>query len=240
MFSRVRQIFSPRVPELAPREAYRLWAENYPPYAHNLLMEVEERAVRDVLPPVRAKRVLDLACGTGRYADLLHERGAHVTAFDFSYEMLTRSKPKYARALADMCALPLCTDSIDVIVCGLAVGHLEDLEPALREMERVLAPQGTLIYSDFHAATRSWQRTFSAGQQTYAVKHVARTAQEHRAALARAGFLVETLSEVQITHDLARVDARAEHFRARWGDTPVALVVRAEKTCAPGSFISES
>lgn len=192
-------------------------------------MEVEERAVRDVLPPVRAKRVLDLACGTGRYARLLHERGARVAAFDFSFEMLTRSDNKFARALADMYALPLRAGSMDVIVCGLAVGHLENLERALREMGRVLAPQGTLIYSDFHAATRSWQRTFRAQEKTFAVQHFARTEQEHRTMLAHAGLVVETLRVVQITSDLAKVDARAEQFRARWSDTPVAIVVRAEK-----------
>lgn len=181
------------------------------------------------LPPLRAKRVLDLACGTGRYARLLHEQGARVTALDFSFEMLTRSENNFARALADMYALPLRNNSMDVIVCGLAVGHLENLERALREMERVLAPQATLIYSDFHAATRSWQRTFRAGEKTFAVKHFARTEQEHRATLARVGLAVETFRVVQITSNLAQVDARAEQFRAQWGDLPVALVVRAEK-----------
>jgi len=192
-------------------------------------MEVEERAVCDVLPPVRAKRVLDLACGTGRYARLLHERGARVAALDFSFEMLTRSENKFGRVLADMYALPLRDGAMDVIVCGLAVGHLKNLESALREMERVLVTQGTLIYSDFHAAARSWQRTFRAGEKTLAVKHFARTEQEHRAILARAGLVVETLRVVHIPPDLARVDARAEKYRAQWGDMPVALVVRAEK-----------
>ena len=63
MLSRVRQLLPSRIRELAPREAYRLWAEDYPPYAHNLLMEAEERALVELLPAVRRKRVLRVATG---------------------------------------------------------------------------------------------------------------------------------------------------------------------------------
>lgn len=230
MFSRVRKIFSRRVPELAPREAYRLWAENYPPHAHNLLMQVEERAVCELLPEVRGKRVLDLACGTGRYARILRERGARVIAFDFSLEMLARGENNFARAQADLAALPLRDASADVIVCGLAVGHVEHLEGALAEMKRVLAPQGTLVYSDFHAATRKWKRTFRAKNRTYAVQHFPRTEAEHRRAVERAGLKAEIVQVAQVTNELARANTRAQEFRAQWGDTPVALVVRAVKT----------
>jgi malonyl-CoA O-methyltransferase len=228
MLTRVRQ-FLFRVPELAPREAYRLWADNYPPYAHNLLMHVEERAVCELLPTVRGKRVLDLASGTGRYARLMHEQGARVTALDFSYEMLTRGETRFARIQADMNALPLRAASVEVIVCGLAVGHVASLQGALQEMVRILKPKGTLVYSDFHAATRNWKRTFRAANKTFAVQHHARTEQEHTRAIRDVGLLLDTLRVVHVTPELAHIDARAEDFRARWGDTPVALVVRAQK-----------
>lgn len=230
MFSRVRHLFSPRVPELAPREAYRLWAENYPPYAHNLLMQVEERALCELMPDVRGRHVLDLACGTGRYARILRERGARVTALDFSYEMLARSENNFARAQADLDALPLRDACADLVVCGLAVGHVKDLERALAEMKRVLVPHGALVYSDFHAATRKWKRTFRAENQTYAVKHYARDEQEHLRALDAAGLVLDTWRLVQVPAALAQVDSRAAAFRAQWGDTPVAFVVRAVKT----------
>lgn len=229
MLSRVRQLFSPRVPELAPREAYRLWSENYPPYAHNLLMQVEEHAVCDLLPAVRGKRVLDIAGGTGRYTCMLEKQGARVVALDFSYEMLARGETKFARAQGDMLALPLRSALAEVIVCGLAVGHVTNLRRALQEMTRVLAPGGTLVYSDFHAATRNWKRTFRSGDKTFAVQHHARTEQEHTRALQQVGLQVETLRVVHVTPELAKADARAGEFRAQWGDTPVALVVRAQK-----------
>ncbi len=183
-----------------------------------------------LLPAVRGKRVLDVACGSGRYARWLHANGAHVSALDFSYEMLARSDRSLARAQADMNALPLESGAVQVIVCGLAVGHVADMERALREMARVLTPHGTLVYSDFHAATRKWKRTFRAQNQTYAVQHFPRHQAEHVAALRKAGFVPETFQAVHVSAELARVDARAQDFRDRWGDTPVALVVRAQKS----------
>ena len=60
----------------AIREAYAAWAPHYPPLAHNALMQVEERAVLALLPPVTGLVALDAACGTGRYLRVLEERGA--------------------------------------------------------------------------------------------------------------------------------------------------------------------
>lgn len=225
----LNRLFPP--PELAPREAYRLWANTYPPYAHNLLMEVEERAVCDMLPDVRDLRVLDLASGSGRYARIIKQRGGLPIATDFSFEMLSQDKEGLLRAQADMTALPLPDHSVAVIVCGLAVGHLAHIESALTEMSRVLKLQGVIVYSDFHSAgaARGWKRTFQATNRTYAVKHYPRTEDEHAAAVRTAGLELETLRAVQITPELAQTDARAQQFRERWGDTPVALVVRAHK-----------
>ena len=117
MLTRVREWFKPSVPELAPREAYRLWAENYPPHAHNLLMQVEQEAMCAALPDVDGKRVLDLGCGTGRYAMLLRERSAEPLGLDFSYEMLAQAQLQLARRL-------LCKGDCD---------DLPDIRPALGE-----------------------------------------------------------------------------------------------------------
>ncbi len=231
MLSRVRTLLSPP-PELAPQEAYRLWAKDYPPYAHNLLMEVEQRAMTTRLPDVYNTRVLDLACGTGRYARLLAAQGARVTATDFSYEMLAHSEDTLPLIQSDMTALPFANYTFDTIVCALAVGHLPDLTPALSEMSRVVVPGGTILYSDFHAAGEplGWKRTFTDGKKTYAVKHYSRSEETHAQAVQEAGLVLHDLVPVRITADLAAADPRSAQFRARWGDTPVVLVVRAQKS----------
>jgi malonyl-CoA O-methyltransferase len=149
--NRISRLFSKptRHVELEPREAYRLWAETYPPRAHNVLMQVEQQALLALMPDVRGCNAIDLACGTGRYARLLKERGAYVIGLDLSYEMLSHADVDLSCAQSDLTHVPLPDGYAEVIVCGLAVGHVQDLSAALREIARVLAPGGVALYSDF-------------------------------------------------------------------------------------------
>src|ERR1700733_12254995 len=70
-------------------EAYERWAPLYPPEAHNPLMRAEQRAMLDLWPDMKDWRVLDLACGSGRYCRLLQEANvAQIVALDFCAAML--------------------------------------------------------------------------------------------------------------------------------------------------------
>ncbi len=52
-------------------------------------MRVEQSAMLDMWPDMAGKRVLDLACGSGRYSNLLLEaKAAQVVALDFCAPML--------------------------------------------------------------------------------------------------------------------------------------------------------
>jgi malonyl-CoA O-methyltransferase len=81
-------------PTLEPVAAYALWAEQYPPHAHNPLMLAEERALLGRLPPdLGAARMLDAGCGSGRYLLHARQRGAHqLVGVDLSAEMLARAR----------------------------------------------------------------------------------------------------------------------------------------------------
>lgn len=67
---------------------YEAWAETYD-IPENLLIEVEEPAVKSVLRKFKKGTVLDVACGTGRYSDFLHSLGHSVTGVDISKSTLT-------------------------------------------------------------------------------------------------------------------------------------------------------
>jgi malonyl-CoA O-methyltransferase len=218
--------------ELEPREAYRLWAENYPPRAHNVLMQVEQQAMLARLPEVRDRRALDLAGGTGRYALLLKERGARVSCFDVSYEMLSRADENLRRTQSDLRHVPLKSGCADLIVCGLAIGHVLNLMQVLIEMTRLLKPGGVALYSDFHPRGRDlgWQRTFRAATgRLYAVQFVTHTIEAHRQAAQIAGLSIEIV-EAGVSKELAATNADAAWYRSKWGDTPVAVVIRASKS----------
>jgi malonyl-CoA O-methyltransferase len=177
----------PRV--LTSRAAYHLWAAAYPPHAHNPFMVLEESLMLAHLPPVRGLTILDLACGTGRYTRLLMQQGAHVISIDHSFDMLARGIAPQA-AQADITALPLPSASLDGIVCGLAIGHVANLQKAVSEIGRVLRPSGFALLSDLHPALKEQnaQRTFNAQGQTFAIEHYWHTEDDYQQA-ARAADL---------------------------------------------------
>lgn len=195
----LRSLLRP-VRTLPSRAAYALWAAQYPPTAHNALMRLEQAAMLELLPNPRGKTALDLACGSGRYGLILQERGAQtVIGLDNSPEMLRRAA--IPCGLAEMDALPLASQSTDMIVCGLAFGHLpaHQMRQAIRECGRVLRPGGLLLFSDFHpfAYLSGGQRVFSDVQgKQHAVEHHPHLIADYFAALTQAGLTVDAICEV--------------------------------------------
>lgn len=212
--------------------AYELWARDYPPVPHNALMRAEQAALLALWPDVAGARALDLASGSGRYALLLQQRGAaSVVATDLSAAMLARS-PVAARVRADMMELPFAAASFDVIASGLAVGHAPSLAGWLREAARVLAPGGTLLYSDFHpdAARAGMTRSFTdAARHRHELLHGLYDPADHRAAAAGAGLAVETLVELRVGRGADDPFGAAPEFQRRWQDLALVLCVRARK-----------
>ncbi len=215
------------------RAAYDRWAESYPPVPHNALMLAEQSAMLELLPPVAGLCALDLACGTGRYARLLAQRGARsVIASDLSPGMLGHASPALQRVRADMMALPFRCASFDLVMAGLAVGHAPDLQRWLAGVAAVLKPGGQLLYSDFHpdAAHAGMTRSFvDAEQQLHVLNHHPYELQQHRDAAAAAGLTLEAMIEVRPGqgHGLA-FDAKPA-LAQRWPGLALVLAVRLRK-----------
>jgi ubiquinone/menaquinone biosynthesis C-methylase UbiE len=99
------------------------------------------------------KRILDAACGNGRYMKFLLRNAdpdAMLTAFDLSPRMLERARGRVAServtyAVADLTRLPYGDATFNAIVCGWVLEHLPDPRPGLRELARVLVPGGKLL-----------------------------------------------------------------------------------------------
>jgi demethylmenaquinone methyltransferase/2-methoxy-6-polyprenyl-1,4-benzoquinol methylase len=92
-------------------------------------------------------RVLDAACGTGDLAVADAKAGAsRVTGLDFSERMLERARRKAPLEWlqGDMLALPFADATFDAATVGFGVRNVADLELALRELRRVLRPDGRL------------------------------------------------------------------------------------------------
>lgn len=106
--------------------------------------------------------VLDLCCGTGDQALAVHSRHARVVAADFSLSMLNLARQKFAAAASprpsglagDTLQLPLGEDRFDGLTVSFGVRNVEDLNAALVEMYRILAPGGTAAILEFATPCR--------------------------------------------------------------------------------------
>lgn len=103
-------------------------------------------------------RVLDLGCGHGAFwaanADRATDRDWNPTLADFSPGMLadardglsdTTFEPDYA--VADGGHLPFQRDTFDVALALMMLYHLPDIESAIEDLRRALAPDGKLYAS---------------------------------------------------------------------------------------------
>ncbi|EMA49822.1 MULTISPECIES: class I SAM-dependent methyltransferase [Halococcus] len=128
-----------------------------------LIDEREKRAVLSAVGPVEGKRMLEIACGTGRFTTMLAERGADIVGLDISPAMLQEGRKK-ARAAGvadhlefmrgDAARLPFPDDHFQTVI-AMRFFHLADTPASfLAEMQRVARDQ--VVFDTFRRfSTRS-------------------------------------------------------------------------------------
>jgi GT2 family glycosyltransferase/ubiquinone/menaquinone biosynthesis C-methylase UbiE len=107
-----------------------------------------------ILDLVKDKIVLDAASGEGYGTFILSQHARHVTGVDYSSEAVVHAKTTYANdnikfVEASVEKLPVEDNSIDIVVSFETIEHVtEDIQHSfLREIKRVLKPDGILIMS---------------------------------------------------------------------------------------------
>ena len=119
---------------ITTREGYARWAAFYDAPG-NQLLDLEQPIVREILDSLPLGVALDAACGTGRHTAYLSSLGHKVIGVDTSPEMLVLAREKVPEGefdVADLHDLPVADDSVDLVVCAIALSHVPDLGPALR------------------------------------------------------------------------------------------------------------
>ncbi len=147
--------------------AAALWWRKNPsacPYSQRFWVQaphpfITRERLRSVLSPNPGERMLEIGPGTGYYSlDLAGwvAPGGAVEIFDIQQEMLDHTMRRAAEAgienvtptLGDATGLPYDETSMDAVVLITVLGEIPDQDAAMREIARVLKPDGRLVVGE--------------------------------------------------------------------------------------------
>lgn len=111
-----------------------------------------------LLGDVKGKKILDLGCGEGGYSRALAKAGAELTAVDCSEKAISYASDlaaeenlniaHYIRNSNDL--FEISDEEFDIVLCSMMLMDCEDFEGTVREIARVLKPEGRLFASVLH------------------------------------------------------------------------------------------
>ncbi len=126
----------------------------------------------EYLGDLDGKRALDVGCGKGRFARVLHQRypESRIVGFDLAEAML-RYVPSPVRVCAgSMTALPFASESFDCAYATESLEHAVDIDAAVAELCRVVKPGGRIAIIDKNIEqwgrlqTPRWEKWFGRKQ----------------------------------------------------------------------------
>ena len=118
----------------------------------SFISRIEWRTMLEWLDPKEGERILDVACGVGELSLKIAERGCEVCGIDrgqygihIASNLAKRLKVAAEFEVGNAEDLPYRDGYFDKVVCSCALEHFDDDAKALKEMYRVLKPDGSII-----------------------------------------------------------------------------------------------
>ena len=113
-------------------------------------------AFLDAVKPARGDRMLDVGCGTGRFAVTVAPLVARVVGVDLTLAMLEQARRAQADAQidniewrqADVTELPFADGEFTLVTSRSMMHHVVSPACVIAEMRRVCAPGGRILVSD--------------------------------------------------------------------------------------------
>ncbi len=216
-------------------QGYDMWSEKYDREC-NPLIALEEPITLNFIGQIKGQQVLDLGCGTGRYSLILAKRGAKVVGVDPSSGMIKQAKLKVGESgqislfqgtLED---LRFPDGQFDLVVSALTLSHLPELEPALKEICRVLKTSGRLVISDVHPfwpiSGHDYTEFFDKIGQEYRIPVYTHLVEEYWDLFRKLGMQLEEFKEPKIDDRLIQRFPSLADYR----DIPLAIIFEVRKT----------
>jgi len=220
-------------------DGYTRWSQQYD--GPNPAIAREQPVVHEVLANLPAGTALDAACGTGRHAAELARLGHDVIGVDTTEAMLAVARDKVPAGdfrVGRLEDLPVDDASVDVLTCALALTHVPDLEPVLREFARVLKPGGQAVLSDMHPVSTllGGIAAFPGADLTQGIPYVRNLhhpVSSYLAAFRTAGLIVLDCIEPQADESVVRMQpsfaAIPDATRAAYLGLPFLLIWRLQR-----------
>jgi ubiquinone/menaquinone biosynthesis C-methylase UbiE len=110
------------------------------------------------------EKVIDIACGQGALARLLHERGAEVSGVDAAAELIDAARRRGPDAIryhvGDARNLAFFPEkTFDSAACVLAIQNIQPVRPVMEGVARLLKVGGRFVVAMMHPAFRSPKET---------------------------------------------------------------------------------
>ena len=110
------------------------------------------RAVTSIIAPKPGMKILDIAAGTGSSSRPLVDKGAEVTALDFSRGMIEEGRKQNKNinfVQGDALKLPFEDNSFEVTTISFGLRNTSSTEIALKEALRVTKDGGRIVVAEF-------------------------------------------------------------------------------------------
>ncbi|SDD21439.1 class I SAM-dependent methyltransferase [Natrinema hispanicum] len=142
----------------------------------------EKEAVLEAIMPVEDQKVLEIACGTGRFTVMLAHQGADVVGLDISAAMLQQGRRKAQNTelagtleflRGDAGRLPFPDDHFDTVIAMRFFHLADDPEAFLEEMRRVSRDQ--IVFDTFNrfSARSIYNWALPMGSRLYSKSEIA-------------------------------------------------------------------
>lgn len=137
------------------RDLYNQWSSSYDE-VENKTRDLEKIAGQRVLTGLNTGTVIELGCGTGKNTSWLAEAATHLTAVDFSEDMMAVAKGKIRRdnvvfQQADISQPWTFTDrKADLVTCSLILEHIKDLHTVFQQVRDHLKDNGHFYVCELH------------------------------------------------------------------------------------------